>query len=120
MAGTYHPSARAEKQLPSALDHIDAVVVEKRTGDFLRAPDAYVVAGIGAATATAVRGQEIIPAIMEDHVGRLAVDRQVARLVVGVEAFAGFGIELDQPDVAEIRAVNQPQPAVVRIQEDAR
>ena len=41
-------------------------------------------------------------------------------LVVGVEALAGLGIEFDQPDVAEIRAVDQPQPAVGGIQKDAR
>ena len=41
-------------------------------------------------------------------------------LVVRVEPLAGLGIELDQPDVAEIRAVDQPQPAVRGIEKDAR
>ena len=43
-----------------------------------------------------------------------------AGLVVGVEPLARLGIELDQPDVAEIGAVGQPQPAVGGIQKDAR
>ena len=120
MTGADHTAAGADEQLSAALDHVDALVVEEGTGHFLRAAHADVVAGVGAAAATAVRGQQVIPAIVIDHVGRFAVDGEVAGLVVGVEALARLGIELDQPDVAEIGAVDQPQPAVVGIQKDAR
>ena len=115
-----HTTAGTHEQLSAALDHIDALIVEERAGDFLRAAHADVVAGVGAAAATAVRGQQVIPAIVIDHVGRFAVDGEVARFVIRVFALTGLGIELDQPDVAEIRAIDQPQPAVGGIQKDAR
>ena len=57
------------EQLSAALDHIDALAVEEGTGHFLRAAHPYVVAGVGAAAATAVRGQQVIPAIVIHHVG---------------------------------------------------
>ena len=53
-------------------------------------------------------------------VGSFAVDGKVAGLVDGVDALASLEIELDQPDVAEIGAVNQPQPAAVGIAKDTR
>ena len=120
MAGANHAAAGADEQLAAALDHIDALVVEEGTGHFPGAAHADVVAGIGAAAATAVRGQQVIPAIVIDHVGGFAVDGEVAGLVVGVEALAGLGIEFHQPDVAEIGAVDQPQPAIGGIEKDAR
>ena len=120
MAGANRTAAGSGEQLPAALDHIDALVVEEGTGNSLRAAHAYVVPGVGAAAATAVRGQQVIPAIVIHHVGRFAVDGQVAGPVVGVEALARLGIEFDQPDVTEIRAVDQPEPAVGGIQKDAR
>ena len=120
MPGADHAAAGADEQLAAALDHVDALVIEEGTGHFLRAAHADVVAGIGAAAATAVRGQQVIPAIVIDHVGGFAVDGEIAGLVVGVAALARLGIEFDQPDVAEIGAVDQPQPAVVGIEKDAR
>ena len=82
MAGANRTAAGAGEQLPAALDHIDALVVEEGSGDFLRAAHADVVAGVGAAAATAVRGQQVIPAIVIHHVGRFAVDGEVAWAVV--------------------------------------
>src|ERR1017187_9890333 len=61
-------------------------------------------------------GQQVIPAIVIYHVGGLAVDGEVAGLIVRVDALARLGIKFHQPNVAEIGAVGQPQPAACRIQ----
>ncbi len=86
----------------------------------LRATDANVVARVGPAAATAVRDQQVIPAIVINHDRGFAVDRDVAGLFIGVEALARLGIKLHQPDVAEIGAVYEPQPLGIGIKKDAR
>src|SRR5438552_772696 len=113
MAGPNETPAGADEQLAAAEDHIDTRVIEKWAGHFFRAAHPYVVPRISAAAAASVSGQKVIPAIAIDHVGGLAVDREIAGLIARVQTFARFRIQLDQPDIAEIRAVNQPQPAVV-------
>ena len=119
MAGANHAAAGADQELAAALDHVDAFGIEERAGNFPRPAEADVVAGVRAAAATAMGGQQVIPAIVIHHVGSFAVDGEVAGLIVRVEALAGLGIEFDQPDVAEIGAVGQPQLAVVGIEKDA-
>src|SRR5205807_1539771 len=111
--------AGTDEKLPAALDHIDAVVVEVGAGDLLCAAHADLVAGVGAAAATTVRGEQVIPAVVIHQVGGFAVDREVARRVVRIFAFPGFGVELDQADVAEVRPVYEPQTAIVRVEHDA-
>ena len=119
MAGADHPPTRPHEQHAAAPDHVDARVVEEGPRHFPRAADADVVAGIGSAAATAVRGQQVVEAVVEDHGGGLAVDREIAGRVVRVFARARLGIELDEADVAEVGAVDQPQSAVARIEEHA-
>ena len=48
MAGADVAAAGPEEQLAAALQHVDAHVVEKRTGHLLRPPHADVVAGVRA------------------------------------------------------------------------
>jgi hypothetical protein len=95
-------------------------MVEEGPRHLFRAADADVVARIGSAAAAAVRRQEVIEAVAEEHGGGLAVDREVAGRVAHVLARARPGIELDEADVAEVGAVDQPEPAVVGIEEHAR
>ena len=64
----------------------------------LGAADANVVAGVGAATATAVGGKKVIPAVVIDQVGGFAVDRDVERLVVRIDPLARLRIKLNQAD----------------------
>ena len=52
--------------------------------------------------------------------GGFAVDREIAGRVVRVFARARPGIELDEADVAEVGAVDQPQSAVVGIEKHTR
>src|SRR6266496_2071087 len=59
-----HAAPGAQEQLSAALDHIDALAIEEGASHLLRAAYPYVVAGVGAAAATAVRGQQVIPAIV--------------------------------------------------------
>ena len=108
MAGANKTAAGANEQLAAALDHVNAHVVEEGAGHFPGTAHPYVVAGVGATAATAVRGQQVIPAVVVNHVGGFAVDGDIVWLVVGVDAPARLGIQLHQPDVAEIGAVNQP------------
>ena len=103
-----HAAARTNEELAATLDHVGAQVVEEGAGHLLRASHAYVVAGVGAPAATAMRRQQIIPAVVIDHVRCFAVNGKLTRLIVGVDPLAGFGIELEQADVAEIGAVDQP------------
>src|ERR1035438_10748355 len=104
MAGAYQVAPGAREQLAAALDHVDSLAVEERTCHSLRAAYPYVVARVGAAAATAVRSQQVIPAVVINHVARFAVDGEVAGLVVGGAPLTRLGIEFDQPDIAEIRA----------------
>jgi hypothetical protein len=120
MAGADHPGTRSHEQRAAAADHVEARVVQEGTRHSPRAADADVVAGIGSAAATAVRRQKVVEAVVEDHGGGLAVDREIAGCVAGVFARARPGIELDEADVAEVGAVDQPQPAVARIEEHTR
>ncbi len=85
---------------------------------FLERPDADVVTGVCSPTATAVRGEQVVPALVIDQVRCFAVDRDVHGLVARVETRAGLGIELDQPDVAKIGAIDQPELAVGGVQKD--
>ena len=61
--------------------------------------------------------QQVVPAVIVDHHGSLAVDGDVHGLVAG-ETGARLGIELDHPDVAEIGAVGAEQTAV-RVHQEA-
>src|SRR5450631_540216 len=67
-----------------------------------------------------MRGQQVIPAVVKHHVGSFAVDGQIARLIVGVEALSGLWIKLNLADIAEVGAIDQPQFAALRIEEYAR
>ena len=120
VAGADDAAAGADEELAAALEHIDAHVVDEGTGHLPGAAHADVVAGVGAPTATAVGGQQVIPAVAIDHDRRFAIDRDVHGLVVRVDAFTGLGVELDQPDVAEIGTVDQPQLPVGGIQKEPR
>ena len=46
---------------------------------------------------------------MKNHDGRFGVDRDVDRLQFGVETLAGFRVQFDESDVAEVGAVSEPQ-----------
>src|SRR5450631_2111096 len=95
MAGTNVASLRAEKLCAAALDHIRACVVDEWTGYFAGAAHADVVTGTGSLTATSVRGQQIIPAIVIDHVRCFAIDGEIDGLITRVQTFARAGIKLD-------------------------
>ena len=120
VAGPDHAAAGADEQLAAALDHVDAHVVQEGAGHLSGAAHADVVAGVGAPTATAVRGQQVIPAVVIDHVRGFAVDGDVHGLVDWNHPLAGLGIELHEADIAKIRAVGQPQLAVGGVQENGR
>src|SRR5579872_7270280 len=85
MSGTNHAAGRAHKQFPTALNHIDAHVVEKGARYLSGAANPDVVAGIRAAATAAMRHQEIIPAIVIDHHRGFAIDRKVPWCVIRVE-----------------------------------
>src|SRR6476661_2780870 len=67
-----------------------------------------------------MRPHEVIPAVVIDHYGGFAVDSNIARLIVGVDALSSLGIELDLTDEAEERPVREPQPAVGWIEKEPR
>ena len=67
VAGADDATAGADEELAAALEHIEAHVVEEGTGHFPGAAHADVVAGVGAPTATAVGGQQVVPAVAIDH-----------------------------------------------------
>jgi len=69
--------------------------------------------------ATAVVGQQIIPAIVVNHVRGLAVDRNVVGRLAGMQAFPGFRIEFHQTDTTKAGTVGEPQPAIGRIQKSS-
>ena len=52
-------------------------------------------------------------------VGGFHVDGDVDGLVAG-DAFSRFGIELDEPDEAEVGSVGEPQPAIGGIEKERR
>jgi len=116
MTGIDDTTTGADEKLATTLQHLNPHLVDVRAEKTLRAPNTNVVAGVGPSTATAMRGQQIIPAIVINQIGGFAIDRDVHRLVVWVHALAGPGIKLNQPNVTKVGSVNQPQPAVVRIQ----
>ena len=61
--------------------------------------------------------QKIIPAVVIDRVGGFAVNGDVDGLVAG-DAMAGLGIELDDPDEAEVSPVGDPEPASGGIEQE--
>jgi hypothetical protein len=63
MAGANDATAGRDKELAAAHEHGHAGMVEVRAGHFCAAAHANVVAGVGAATATAVRRQQVVPAV---------------------------------------------------------
>src|SRR5436190_19370019 len=67
-----------------------------------------------------MRDQQVIPAIVMNHDRGFAVDRNVARLFIGVEALARTRIKLHQSNVTKIGAVCEPQLLGIRIKKDAR
>ena len=94
MPGADRASARAHEQLPAALNHIHADVVDERTRHLLRTAHADVIPGIRTATATAVRHQQVIPAIVVDHDGGFRIDRDITRHLIGWSRFPVFGITI--------------------------
>ena len=59
-----------------------------------------------------MRDQQVVPAVAKDHDRRFGVDGDVERLSFGIQPLAGLRIELDQPDIAEVRAVGEPERSV--------
>src|ERR1035441_9720902 len=116
MTGADHTTAGRNQELAAALGRVDALGIEVRASNFPRPAESDVVAGVGTAAAAPMGGQQVIPAIVINHVGSLAIDGEVTGLIVRVDALARLGIDFDQPDVAEIRAIGQPQLAACRIQ----
>ena len=88
-------------------------------GHLLGAAHADVVGGVGAVAACAVSAQKIVPAVAIHHISGFAVDGDVNGLVAG-HAHSRFGVELDDPDEAEISSVGEPQPAVGGIEQERR
>ena len=113
-------AAGADKQLASALEHVDPDVVDKGTGDLPRSAHTDVVAGVRAGAAGSMRDQQVVPAVAEDHDRRFAVDGDVDRLSSGYSRLPGLRVQLDEADVAEVRPVGEPQRSVRRIAEHAR
>src|SRR4249919_3995824 len=120
MSRTNVSAARAEKELPASLQHVDAHVVDERSRDLLCPAHADVVAGVRTRAARSVRDEQVVPAVAKDHDRRFAVDRDVDWLPLGVEPFAGPRIQLDESDVAEVRAVCEPERPVGGIAKHAR
>jgi len=84
MAGAGSPAARSPgSSLPPPLSMSRPHVVEEGAPRLSRAAHADVVAGVGAATATTVRGQQVIPALAIDQDRGFAVDGDVARQLLG-------------------------------------
>ena len=67
-----------------------------------------------------MRDEQVVPAVAKDHDRRFAVDRDVDWLPLGIEPFAGLRIQLDESDVAEVRAVGEPERSVGGIAKHAR
>ena len=63
--------------------------------------------------------EQVVPAVAEDDDRRFRVDRDVGRRALRIPSQAALRVELDEPDVAEVRAVGEPQRSVRRIAEDA-
>ena len=61
--------------------------------------------------------KKIIPAVVVDRVGGFAVNGDVDGLVA-VEVMARLGIQLDDPDEAEVSPVGDPQPAIGGIEQE--
>ena len=70
----------------------------------------------GESAATAMRDQQVVPAVAKNQDRSLRVDRDIEWRCRGIETRACLWIQFNQPDVAEVRAVSQPQPAVIRIE----
>ena len=119
MPGADVAAAGSEEQLAAPLQHVDAHVVEKRTGHLLRAPHPDVVAGVRPLAAGSVRDQQVIPAVAEDHDRGFRIDRDVDRLAIGIQPLAGLRVQFDQTDVAEVGTVGEPERAVRRVAKHA-
>ena len=63
--------------------------------------------------------KQVVPAIAIHHGSGFAVDGDVEGLVVG-HSHSRFGIELDDPDEAEVGSVGEPQPAIGGIEKERR
>src|SRR3954471_4038080 len=99
MPGPDKAAFRAQEQLPATLDHVNAHVVHERTGGLFAPPDTNVVTRVSARAATAMRGQQVVPAIVVDHRRSFAVDGQVNGLLRRLDSLPGLGIKLHDLEI---------------------
>ena len=97
---TNEVAAGAGEKFAAALLHIIAFVVKEGTHHFLGSTHADVIGGIRAGTTETMIRKQVIPAVVINHLGCIAVHRNIHGRVAWVQSFAGLEIEFNQPDVA--------------------
>src|SRR6185437_1081696 len=103
---------RGSYERAAPLEQGDALFIDVRTCYLARTTNPNVIGGVGAIAAGAVRAQQVIPAVLVNEVGRFHVDSDIRGLTCG-ERVAGLGIELENPDRAEVCAVADPELATL-------
>jgi len=117
MVGADVPAARSSEPCPSALGHVDAHVVDERTGDFPRSADADVAARVPSCAARSVRHEQVVPTIMKDDHRGFGVDRDVASMVLS--AFSA-GIVFVTQDSACVSVTSSHSSAIWRAASGSR
>ena len=102
----------------STVQHGASDIVDIRTFDRTRTAYDDIIGGIDPVTAGAVGSQKIIPAIMPDEVGSLAVDGDIL-LDIALHALARRGVQLYQANAAEISTIGNPQSSRRRVKKQA-
>ena len=98
--------------LAAALFHIATGIVEVGAIDVFGTANDDVVGRIDTITTSAVSAEQVVPAVNVENVGSLAVDGNVHGFCAGLAA-CGLGVEFDDADIAEIRAVTYKQPVLL-------
>jgi hypothetical protein len=120
VAGTDVAAIGGNDEFAAASEHVYAHVVHEGTGHISGTAHSDIVSGIGAGAAGAVRARKVVPAVIIEHYCGFAVDGNITGLVVRVNTFSRFGIQLDLADVAEEGSVHEIQAASDGIEEESR
>ena len=102
---------RRDDHFAAAAEHIASHIVQERPCNAAGTAYYYIVSGVDAVAAGAVRAEQVVPAVAVNHFGGLAVYGDVSGLIAG-HASSGGRIQLYYADVAEIRAVSAVQAAL--------